>query len=200
MLKATTHLITLCVIILMSGCGFQLRGNIDFPTGVEPISIHAQNPYSNFTVALKNSLSSQQVNIASLPKKSATSIANLPPSSKTTTLTTDGFQIHILSRNKERRTLTLGAGATVAEYQLIEDVTFDLRNPNGKVVMGPITVSERKTIPNDPDKVVSTDQEANITSHEMLQVLAQKLARQVSRFNFEQALNILAQQDKQPQA
>ena len=197
-LKATAKILTIVSATFLVACGFQLRGDLNLPPEAEPISILTNNPYSSFSIALRNSLSSRQVKLADIIEPSIEEMADpelaaAPPK----TIATQGFQIKILGQRGERRVLTLGTGATVAEYQLIEEVTFDLRNPQGKVVMGPVTLSERQVLPNDPNKVVSTGQESSLIRQEMHSTLAQKVARQISRFDFDKAINKPAK-PKQP--
>lgn len=167
MLKTTTFYTALATALLVSACGFQLRGNLELPAGAEPISIRSANSYSPLSIALKNSLTSQQVKVADDAAVAAEQIINAETLSeqgeyKVKQEQTQGFQIHLLKQNRERRTLTLGAGASVAEYQLIETVTFDLRNPLGQTVLGPVTLSEYKALPNDPNKVISSSEETDL--------------------------------------
>ena len=189
MLKATLKFLVILSSTFLLACGFQLRGDLQLPPEAEPISILSQDPYASFTIALRNNLASRQVKLAEAKELSLEELAqSATQQNPLASETTEGFQIKILNQKGQRRVLTLGAGATVAEYQLIEEVSFDVRNPTGKVVMGPITLSERRVLPNDPNKVVSTGQESALIRSEMHNTLAQKVARQISRFDFASAL------------
>ncbi|WP_019530714.1 LPS assembly lipoprotein LptE [Dasania marina] len=197
MLKTTKPYAAFAIVLFLSACGFQLRGNLELPAGAEPISIRSANSYSPLSIALRNSLSSQQVEVADDAQLASEQVINAETLSDQGRYIakqeqTQGFQIHILTQQRERRVLSLGAGASVAEYQLIETVIFDLRNPIGQTVMGPITLSEYKALPNDPNKVISSTEETELIQQEMLLALAQKIARQISRFDFARELNKLA--------
>ena len=160
--------LVLLAALLTSACGFKLRGTVDLPAGVEPIYIGGLTPGSQLAIEMRNLLSAYGV-----------------------TLTTDAaeanYQLIILEQNTDRRAATLGEGARVAEYQLIENVSFELRNEKGATVLGPNRMAERKIMPNDPNKVASTAEEEKLLRREMLQRLAAKIARQIQSFDYQAA-------------
>ena len=159
--------LTLLVIVtaITTGCGFQLRGAVDLPAGVEPIYIGGVDSSDQISIELRNLLSAYGVELTTDPV-----LAN--------------YQLIILEQTSDRRSATLGEGAKVAEFQLIETVSFELQNAKGETVLGPRAVTDRKIIPNDPNRVVSTIEESKLIKREMLQSLAGKIARQLRAFDF----------------
>ena len=164
-------LIGLSLALLLSACGFQLRGNVDLPDGVEPIYIGGLNTSGQLSIELRNLLTAYGIELSSDSAQA-------------------NYQILISEQKTDRRTASLGAGARVAEYQLIESVSFELRNKKGRTVLGPITLTERKIMPNDPNKVVSTAEEEKILRRDMLQQLAAKIARQLRAFDYQSSLTL----------
>ncbi|ARN74694.1 LPS assembly lipoprotein LptE [Oceanicoccus sagamiensis] len=155
----------LLIIMLSSGCGFQLRGKVELPEGVEPLFIGGLKSSDQLAIELRNLLTAYGV-----------------------ALTEDGkeanYRLNILEQKDQRRNATLGQKAKVAEYLLIEQVSFELLNNKGKRVLGPNRLIERKIMPNDPNKVVSTKDEEDLLRREMLQNLAGKIARQLRNFDY----------------
>ncbi len=155
----------LIITMIGSGCGFQLRGEVELPEGVEPLFIGGINSSDQLAVELRNLLGAYGVMLTE-----DASEAN--------------FQINVLEQKRDKRSATLGQKAKVAEFQLTEEVYFELRNGKGERVLGPNKLTERKIMPNDPNKVVSTQDEENLLRREMLQNLAAKMARQLRNFDY----------------
>jgi LPS-assembly lipoprotein len=154
-------LIITALALITSACGFHLRNSMSFSAGVEPIYITTTS--NELYVALRNSLNASNVALSD----------NIESAS------------HILTITKlvqDKRSSALGEGATIIEYLLIETITFELQEKNGKVVFGPATISERNTMENDSNKVVSSQQEEQTLREEMRKNLANKLLRQLQTY------------------
>lgn len=164
--KLTGRALAISCMMFISSCGFQLRGAVDLPAGIEPIAVVATNNDS-FANTLSNLLRAYGVKLSD-----NNAAAN--------------HLLVITELNQAKRSTALGEGARVAEYQLSETVTFELRDKQGKTVFGPNTISERKIVPNDPNKVVSTGEEEKILRREMLQNLAAKITRQLQSYDYQQ--------------
>ncbi len=165
MLKKTFFLPLLLIMMISAGCGFQLRGKVELPEGVEPLLIGGIQSSDQLAIELRNLLGAYGVELTENASEA-------------------NFQIHILQQKKDKRSATLGQKAKVAEYQLTEEISFELRNAKGQRVLGPNRLTERKIMPNDPNKVVSTRDEENLLRREMLQNLAAKIARQLRNFDY----------------
>ncbi|MEH6558967.1 MAG: LPS assembly lipoprotein LptE [Oceanicoccus sp.] len=160
------RLLFVAAIVLLSGCGFQLRGNVDLPEGVEPIYIGGIDRHSQLALELQNLLTSSGIQL-------------------TNQVSDANYQLKILNSTSNKRSTALGEGALIVEYQLIETVNFELLSKNGQRVLGPHKITERRIMPNDPNKVVSSNEEEKILRREMLQNLAAKVVRQLQSFNFD---------------
>ena len=144
-------------VLLLGACGFQLRGSIDLPAGMEPLYVSAGEPLAS---QLNNALAINGVTVVASASEAR-------------------HQLVILKQNSENRALSLGENARVAEYQLIETVEFIVRNRKGETVFGPVVLRERAVLQNDPDKVVSTGRERQLLQQEMRQNLAGQITRQL---------------------
>lgn len=161
-------ILSLSMAFLLTACGFQLRGKVTLPEGVEPLYIGGLSSNSQLGIELRNLLTASGVAL-------------------TTESTTANYQLLVLEQDHDRRNASLGEGARAAEYLLIEEVTFALRNQQGERVLGPNKITERKIMPNDPNKVVSTAEEEKLLRREMLQRMAAKIARQLTAFKYQPA-------------
>ncbi len=162
--KACLSLVFLTT-LMITACGFQLRGAVDLPEGVEPIYISGLSSSGQLAIEMRNLLNAYGIGL-------------------TKNVDEANYQLVILKQDSGRRTAALGEGARVAEYQLIESVSVELRNEKGVVVFGPSNITERKIMPNDPNKVASTSEEERLLRREMLQRLAAKVARQLQAFDY----------------
>ena len=158
-------LLVLVCTALISACGFQLRGKVTLPAGVEPLYIAGIDSGEQLAVELRTLLSAQGVKLSSNAKDA-------------------NYQLVILQQRKDRRSAALADGARVAEYQLTEIVDFELLDTKGRRVFGPSSITERKIMPNDPNKVVSTSEEEQLLRREMLQNMAAKIARQLQSVDY----------------
>lgn len=168
MIKTTAITLSLCLSLLVSGCGFQLRGQLHLPESIKSLSIVSSSPYSPLNTALRNQLRGESVSFRKTNDKQADD---------------SQYQLHILEYTQNRRVLTLGLGSAAAEYLLMDTVSFELKNSSGQVVMGPVTLNEQKIVGNDPNNVVGSEQETSIIRAEMLRTLAANIIRQLMHFD-----------------
>ena len=158
-------LITSLLLTLLTSCGFQLRGSVELPAGVEPIFIGGNAANTTLGNSLKN-----QLRISGVELSEQVSQAN--------------YQLVLLEQKTDRRTTALGENATALEYQLIESLRFQLENKAGEIVLGPNRIVERRTMPNDANRVVSSTEEEKILRREMRNNLAAKVVRQLTAFDY----------------
>ncbi|WP_101757571.1 LPS assembly lipoprotein LptE [Oceanicoccus sp. KOV_DT_Chl] len=151
--------------LLVSACGFHLRGNINLPAGVEPIIITGLQNSGSLAIELRNELMANGITITTAPEEA-------------------NYQLAISKAASDKRITAVGERARAIEYQLEQTVVFELLNAKGQRVLGPSTIIERRIMPNDPNKVVSTYQEEAILRREMLKNLGAKIARQLRSFDY----------------
>ena len=105
----TTYLI---ISLLISGCGFQLRGNIDLPSELKQIAVVSEN-YSDLVNNLNQSLSNSDIQVVNKSDK------NL-------------YRVKIISEVFNRRQLSINISGRVNEYELIYNVTYQISSPDKK--------------------------------------------------------------------
>jgi LPS-assembly lipoprotein len=160
-------LIVSCLLVsLISGCGFHLRGKVDLPAGIEPFYIGARNTNDVIYIELNNIFNANGVTLTEDP-------------------TAANYQLVITKQKPDRRSTAVGIDGRTAEYQLLETATYELKDKKGRIASGPIEITERRILQNNPNQVISTESEEKLLRTEMKRNLARKMARQVSKFDFQ---------------
>ena len=134
----TTYLI---ISLLISGCGFQLRGNIDLPSELKQIAVVSEN-YSDLVNNLNQSLSNSDIQVVNKSDK------NL-------------YRVKIISEVFNRRQLSINISGRVNEYELIYNVTYQISSPDEKSKQE--TLSLYRDYSFDENNIMgNTDREAQI--------------------------------------
>jgi len=148
----------LLLALVISGCGFQLRGAIELPPLYERVHL-VDKGYSDIGKPLSQAL--ENVGAKMVPS----------PSSATSVVT-------LLSRGTQRKALNVG-GKQIREYELQLDVTFVVQDHEGKQLKDPQTVSLIRNFRNDPDDVLGKDNEEQIIRREMNQAVVMPILRRL---------------------
>lgn len=159
-------LLTGLLISLLTGCGFQLRGTIDLPTGIEPFYISSSNVSDPLYLELLNIFNANELRLSTTPAEA-------------------NYRLVIGKQKSDRRSTSVGNDGRIAEYQLIESVSFLIKDKQGATASGPTELTERRILQNDPNRVISTESEERLIRTEMKKSLARKLTRQLSNFDYQ---------------
>ena len=138
----------LLMAVIVSGCGFHLRGDIVLPALYERVQV-VDKGYSDVGKSLSRALENVGSKIVSSPD-AATAV------------------VTVLSRGTQRRALNV-SGNRIREYELQLDITFVVQNRDGKQLAGQQTVSVVRNFQNDPNDVLGKDNEENTIRKEMMQ-------------------------------
>ncbi|RKZ93052.1 MAG: hypothetical protein DRQ43_08470 [Gammaproteobacteria bacterium] len=138
----------LLMAVIISGCGFHLRGDIILPALYERVHV-VDKGYSDVGKSLSRALENVGSKIVSSPE-AATAV------------------VTVLSRGTQRRALNVG-GSRVREYELQLDITFVVQDHEGVQLANQQTVSVVRNFQNDPNNVLAKDNEEQIIRQEMMQ-------------------------------
>jgi LPS-assembly lipoprotein len=153
--------LSMAMLLVATSCGFRLRGSFNVPSELSPLYIQNRSSDSELYEQLVMTF---EINKTTLVDRA--SAAN--------------YRLIIISLISERRTAAIGAGALAIEYELIEEVTFELRDKQDTLVMEPTMIVERRILDNDPNQVISSSEEEALIRREMKQNLAIKIVRRIS--------------------
>lgn len=142
------QLIAYCALLLLSSCGFHLRGTLDMPPWLNNVAIVMHNGHHDLAGLLKSQLQAYHINIVSDPSRAS-------------------YVLIIENDDLQQQITSVSASTTPRQYQLIYTVRFNLISHNGKVVMPttPIAVSRQLTVNN--DRILGSDAEEATINSEM---------------------------------
>ncbi|MEY4641251.1 MAG: hypothetical protein RLZZ227_1245 [Pseudomonadota bacterium] len=143
--------------VLLSGCGFTLRGSADLPAQLRTLQVESPDPNSAIMREVRNSLRDNGVDIVD---------SGAP------------YQLGVGSEQNSERALSVNANARAGEYELTMSVPFQLRR-GADLVAGPITLSVERIYLADPENAVAKNEEAELIRTEMRRELAQQALRRL---------------------
>ena len=114
------NIILISALLVISSCGYSMRGAIDIPSSIKSVSVISKN-YSELVNILNSSLISSNIGISTSKAK-------------------DTYRIVILSERFDRIQLSINISGRVNEYELIYNVNFELKVPNKEPVQDKITL------------------------------------------------------------
>lgn len=151
--------LALALLLLLAGCGFQLRGSVDIPA--QWLALHLNTPSPNGELARGVTSSFANNGVQWLDASEANYILNLG------------------NEKFERRNLSIGANARAAEFELTLSTTMQMHDAKGKVVVEQSEVVVHKIMTHDPENVTGKVEESNLLRREMRQELVQQLMRNI---------------------
>lgn len=150
---------TLVILSLISACGFRLRGDYLLAPELQTLYVSSSDIHGELTRVLKRHLKLNQVTLVK-------------------TFTTQYPELHVLSDNLARRTLSVFPNGQVAEYELIYSVRYQLRFPN----QDPIDFSFElnRDYQDDPDIALAKSRELSLLLSEMRKQAADRILRDMA--------------------
>jgi LPS-assembly lipoprotein len=145
--------------LLLTGCGFHLRGAVDIPEQWLALHLTTSSPNGELARGVASSFANNGVQW-------------LDASEANYTLQLGGEKF-------ERRNLSIGANARAAEVELTLSTTMQVRDTKGAVVVEQSEVVVNKIMTLDPENVTGKVEESNLLRREMRQELVQQLMRNI---------------------
>lgn len=147
--------------ILLSGCGFHLRGNKPITPALHNLFIDSAEPYSGLTKQLELSLRSLQIQIAKEPTEAPVTLKLSPQLFKSTTL-------------------SRGASSTFKEYTLSLTTTYQLQDKDGNLLYGPKVLKASRSLLIVENQVLSASNEQAVLKQDMQRDIMYQLLNQLS--------------------
>lgn len=164
-LQQTRYLLSCTLLgasLLLSACGFQLRGaGIDNGMSLDALHVSAQNNHSPTRQQVLDALRSNGVSVrGSAP-----------------------YHLQLLAEPQYRRAVSSGSRSAPAEYELRQELVFQITNSAGQPLVGPETLSAQRAYVSDRDNLVGSSEEEALLQREMRQDLTRQLMFRLSRIN-----------------
>lgn len=150
--------ILILTVIILSGCGFHLRGNFKVPQDFTTLQISSLNKYDPLYKTLRHTLANNNIAVTSSNNKTYT-----------LTINNYSFKKQELFRDSDGRT---------NRTRLTLTITYQLTNKHGVAIKHSKVVSARN-VDIDPNAILTSNSETNIVRKELLQDATHKLIRQI---------------------
>jgi LPS-assembly lipoprotein len=147
------------ILMMLNGCGFQLRGNYLLAPELQTIIFSSVDQYGELTRLVKQHLS---INDVTLVRQSEKAIP----------------QMRILQDNLDRRTLSVFPNGQVAEYELIYTVRYQILIPGQNIQSFRFELN--RDYQDDPDIALAKSRELSLMLQEMRKEAANKILRDMA--------------------
>jgi len=154
-------LLLLITTIVLSGCGFKLRGAHQLPSQLQSLTLVSTDRYSELARLLKTQFAVNDINLVE-PNPSVT-------------------EFKLFKDKLDRRTLSLFPNGQVAEYGLIYSVRYAI-TVSGKPTQD-FDFEIYRDYQDDPQSALAKSKELKLILKEMRQQAADKILRQMASFN-----------------
>jgi LPS-assembly lipoprotein len=145
--------------MLLSACGFHLRGDYDVPKQLTHLSVTSYDQYSTFTRMMKKELRMNKITI----EQPTADIPNL----------------HLLSETSAERTLSIYQNTRAAEIAMTLTVNYQITIPD--VGNKTLTTSVTRSYLDNPLTALAKSVEKSMIIDEMRQLAASQIIRQMAR-------------------
>ncbi len=146
--------------VLVSACGFQLRGSVELPPMLRVTLLQSGNPWTGIAAALRIELESAGSRITT-DAGEATAILTL------------------VSERSLQRVLSVGRSGKASEYELYEEVTFALRDSEGRELLKPQTLSQTRDMVFDENQLLGKVSETDKLREQMRRSLARQIITRI---------------------
>jgi LPS-assembly lipoprotein len=158
--RRVSKLLSFSIILMMlNGCGFQLRGNYLLAPELQTIIFSSVDQYGELTRLVKQHLAINDVTLVRQSEK------NIP-------------QMRILRDNLDRRTLSVFPNGQVAEYELIYTVRYQVLIPGQNIQSFRFELN--RDYQDDPDIALAKSRELSLMLREMRKEAANKILRDMA--------------------
>lgn len=153
----------LALVLVLAGCGFQLRGAANLPKEMATTWLRVEDPTSAFARELELLLRGNGVELADGPGQGAA-------------------ELDIMRERITRRALTISGDARVREFELVFDLRFRLVDASGAVLLGPESLRLERDFQFDEQEILAAATEEELVREELRRSMAASLIRRLEAF------------------
>ncbi len=159
MKKCLLQAFSLALLLTLTACGFQLRGDIDLPEQWRDLRLLSASSNSELSRDLESSFANNGIHWQSAEQ------AN--------------YILYLGTEKFERRNLTIGRDASASEFELEMSTTLRIIAKSGAEIMPETIVKTLRVMTADPENITGKVEEARLLQREMRTDLVQQLMRKV---------------------
>ncbi len=145
------------LLLLLSGCGFALRGSADLPEPLRTLQVAGVDENSELLQEVRRALRNSGVTLVE---------------------TDTPYRLGIGRETTGERIVSVNSNARAGEYELEMNLLFQLTQ-GGTTLLGPETLSLTRVYLTDPENAVAKEEEAELIRSELRRELAQQLLRRL---------------------
>ena len=140
--------VILIMALLLSACGYHLRGALDLPAGMK--NVYLEGGSAELRDQFKRAMEISSVPLASSPE-------------------TAGIIVKIFDEDSQRRVLSLGSGGTANDFELSYRFDYELVDAKNKVLSARQPVEIKREYYNNQLAIIAKDNEETVIRNEMYQ-------------------------------
>ncbi len=167
--QITKLFITAMLMLVLSGCGFHLRGEGTVPPEMKVLYLEAPNPYDRFIVELRDNLDGMGVHLVPSP--------GIAP-----------VTLQILNATFSKDLTTVSSNTLVRTYTLRFVVVFQLTDVKGRGIYGPITVATTANYTTNDNQLLGDTQTLETERYQMQREIIFKLFNRINSIEGRKAL------------
>ena len=158
--KLTFGGVLLPLLVVLTACGFKLRGNVELPAVLQDTYIQSENPFTGMARALRTQLKQSGANVVE-NREQASAI------------------LIIHHERSENRILSVGSSGKATEYELFDEVSFSLSDSNGKELIAPQTLRMTRDLVFDQNELLGKLSEAEGIHRQMRASLVRQIIMRI---------------------
>ena len=151
------------LVLVLAGCGFQLRGAANLPEEMSTTWLKVPDPTSAFVRELELLLRGNGVTLAEAPREGVA-------------------ELRITRERITRRALTISGDARVREFELVFDLRFSLVDGAGEMLLGPESLRLQRDFQFDEQEILGAATEEEVLREELRRSMAAALIRRLEAF------------------
>lgn len=161
-MKACLKLLVIGFALLISACGFQLRGFSDIPAWLDSVAVVSQEQNRDMMTILRERLEAWHVPVYTEQNRAH-------------------FWLFLGEETIQRQITNVAASTAPRQYQLIYTIRFWLQTREGAMRIAPASISIAKQLTINNDRILGSDEEEARMVHEMQQDAATQILARISR-------------------
>jgi len=158
--QVTLVAVALTLLSLFPACGFHLRAGVELPAALEVTYLQSKDRYSGIATELRLELQAAGADLTE-QLDDATGV------------------VKILNERSQRRVLSVGSAGRASEYELFEEVSFVLEDPQGNVLLEPQTLRMTRDLVFDDTQLLGKVSEAEVIRRQMQRDLARQIITRI---------------------
>lgn len=159
----------LFILFCLVGCGFHLRGQMNFPPSLHRIYLQSKDPYGQLSKNIKLYLRMSGIYVADNPKDATTIL-------------------DILNESQNQVLQNVSGTMSTRQYNLVLTVVFQVTDKYGAILMPPQSVSETRPITILANQILGGSNEQAVLFQQMRQAIVYTIMTRLASHDVKQML------------